>query len=167
MALFTEQEMRPSKKRTQSLQSNMVAVQNALELLCCFWHWMPWLCERYHGIWWLPNSFGAQRSGQCQKVASPPEVMRLPAGQWPKTHFKMPSEMVTNKPLQSSEMASNDSRSESHRTPVEISQSSSWQKASFKSEWPGVERCKKLIRGYRKRLISVFFFRRGCYQILR
>ncbi len=44
------------------------------------------------------------------------------------------SEMVTNKVLESSEMASNESRSESHRTPVERSQNSSWEKASFKSE---------------------------------
>ncbi len=67
MELFTEKEMRSSKKRTQSLQSNMVEVQRCLGLLCCFWHWMP-----------LLKNFGAQRSGQCQKTASPPEVM----GQW-------------------------------------------------------------------------------------
>ncbi len=37
-----------------------------------------------------------------------------------------------------------------------------------KEEWSKipVERCKKLIHGYRKRLISVIFFQRGCYQIL-
>ena len=29
-----------------------------------------------------------------------------------------------------------------------------------------VERCKKLIHGYRKQLISVIFSQRGCYQIL-
>ncbi len=29
---------------------------------------------------------GAQRSGQCQKAASPPEVMGLPAGQWLSLH---------------------------------------------------------------------------------
>ncbi len=40
----------------------------------------------------------------------------------------------TNKELESSEMASNESRSKSHRTPVERSQNSSWVKASFKSE---------------------------------
>ncbi len=33
-----------------------------LGLLCCFWHWLPWLCERYHELWWLPKHFGAQRS---------------------------------------------------------------------------------------------------------
>ncbi len=47
---------------------------------------------------------------------------------------KHTSEMVTNKALESSDMASNESRSESHRTPVERSQNSSWEKASFKSE---------------------------------
>ncbi len=142
MALFTEKEMRPSKKITQSLQSNMVEVQRCLGLLCCFWHWMPWLCEQYNEIWWLPNNFVAQRSGQCQKAASPPEVMGLPAGQWPETHFKKHSEMVTNKALESSEMDSNESRS--HRTPVERSQNSSWEKASFKSEWPGAV-CKRRV----------------------
>ncbi len=37
-----------------------------------------------------------------------------------------------------------------------------------KEEWSKipVERCKKLIHGYRKRLISAIFFQRGCYQIL-
>ncbi|KAL0176834.1 hypothetical protein M9458_029164, partial [Cirrhinus mrigala] len=48
--------------------------------------------------------------------------------------FKKHSEMVTNKALESCEMASNESRSESHRTPVERSQNSSWEKTSFKSE---------------------------------
>ncbi len=100
------------------------------KMLCCFWHWVPWLCERYHEIWWLPKNFGAQRSGQCQKAASPPEVTGLPAGQWPETHFRKHSKMVTNKALESSEMASNESRSESHRTLVERSQNSSWEKAS-------------------------------------
>ncbi len=35
--------------------------KDVLGLLCCFWHWIPWLCERYHEIWWLPKNFGAQR----------------------------------------------------------------------------------------------------------
>ncbi len=48
----------------------------------------------------------------------------------------------TNKALGSSEMASNESGSESCRTPVERSRNSSWEKASFKSEWPGAV-CKK------------------------
>ncbi len=143
MALFTEKEMRPSKKRTQSLQSNMVEVQRcfgvALLLLA-----LDALCERYHEIWRLPKNFGVQCSGQCQKAVSLPEVMGLPAGQWPETHFKKHSEMVTNKALESSEMASNESRSESHRTPVERSQNSSWETASFKSEWPGAV-CKRRV----------------------
>ncbi len=37
-----------------------------------------------------------------------------------------------------------------------------------KEEWSKIpiERCKKLIHGYRKRLVSVIFSQRGCYQIL-
>ena len=58
-------------------------------------------------------------------------------------------------------MANNESRSKSHRTPVERSQNSSLEKAPLeqlaKEEWSKipVERCKKLIDGYRKRLISL------------
>ncbi|KAL0170848.1 hypothetical protein M9458_035444, partial [Cirrhinus mrigala] len=48
-------------------------------------------------------------------------VMGLPAGQCPKTQFKKHSEMVTNKVLESCEMASNE-------TPVERSQNSSWER---------------------------------------
>ncbi len=55
---------------------------------------------------------------------SPPEVIGLPAE--PKTHS-------TNNAMESSDMVSNESRSESHRTPVERSQNSSWE-APFKSE---------------------------------
>ncbi len=108
--------------------------KDVLGLLCCFWHWIPSLCERFllHEIWWLTMNFGAQR-----------EVMGLPAGQWHETHFKKHSEMATNKALESSEMASK-SRSESHRTPVERSQNSSWEKASFKSESPGAV-CKRTV----------------------
>ncbi len=77
MALFTEKEMRPSKKRTQSLQSNM-------------------------------------------------------------------EEMVMNKALESPEMASDESRSESQRTPVERSPNSSWEKVSLKSERAGAV-CKRRV----------------------
>ncbi len=78
MALFTEKEMRPSKKSTQSLQLKMVEVQRGFAAsgtgcLDCVNSIMK--SDDYQRI------FGAQHSGQCQNAASPPEVIGLPAGQ--------------------------------------------------------------------------------------
>ncbi len=68
-------------------------------------------------------------------------------------------------------MASNESRSESHRTPVERSQTAVGRRHPSnlndleqfaKEEWSKipVERCKKLIHGHRERLISVILSKR-------
>ncbi len=69
---------------------------------------MFWGCFATFGTGYLDCMNGIMKSDdyqrilgfQCQKAASPPEVMGLPAGQWPETHFKKHSEMVTNKALE-------------------------------------------------------------------
>ena len=48
--------------------------------------------------------------------------------------------------LESSEVASNESRSKSHRTLAERSQNSSWEKAAFESETPGAVGKRRVIQ---------------------
>ncbi len=73
-----------------------------------------------------------QRILGCNIVASV-RKLRLHQRSW-STTLQKALRNGYNKALESSEMASNESRSESHRTPVERSQNSRWEKASFKSE---------------------------------
>ncbi len=127
-------EMRPSQKRTQSLQSNMVEVQR------CFGVALLLLALDALTVWnGIMKSDDYQIILGCNVVANV-RKLHLHQRSWVFQQDNDPkhtSEMVTNKALESSDMASNESRSESHRTPVERSQNSSWEKASFKSEWTG------------------------------
>ncbi len=106
---------------------------------------MFWGCFAASGTGCLDSVNGMMKSDDYQtilgrNVVASVRKLRLHQRSWvfqqdndPK-HFKKHSEMVTNKAPESPEMASNESRSESQRTPVERSPNSSWEKASFKSE---------------------------------
>ena len=57
-----------------------------------------------------------------------------------KTYHTKHPEIVGDKALESSEVASNESGSKSHRTPMERSQNCCCEKAPFKSERPGLQK---------------------------
>ena len=143
MRLFTENEMRPSKKK-----NTVPTVKHgggSQMFLGCFAASGTGCLDCVHGIM---KSEDYQRIlernvGPSVRKLSPWEVMGLPAGQWPKTYLKKHTEMV----------ASNESRSKSHRTPAERTQNSSWANAPFKSETP---------------VSGVYIFYKGCatkYQV--
>ena len=172
MALFTEKEMRPLKKTVPTVKHGGSSK-------------MFWGCFAASGTGCLDCVNGIIKYDYwrilgCTVVAS---VRKLHlhqrswvlAGQWPKTHFKKHSEMVTNKALKSSEMASNESRSEFHRTPVERSPNTIWEKASFKSEGCGAVCKRREVQNssreethswLQKAIDFSYFFQRGCYLIL-
>ncbi len=107
---------------------------------------MFWGCFAASGTGCLDCVNGIMKSDDYQRILGRNIVasvrkLRLHQRLWvfqqdndPKHTSKSHSEMVANNALESSEMASIESRSEPRRTTVERSQNSSWEKASFKSE---------------------------------
>ncbi len=135
MALFTEKETWPSKKK-----NTVPSVKHAGGSK------MFWDCFADFGTGCLDcvnsimKSNDYQRIAGCNVVASV-RKLRLHQRSWVfrtmTRNTLQKAEKVTNKALESFEMASNESRSESHRTPLERSQNSGWEKTSLKSERPG------------------------------
>ena len=70
--------------------------------------------------------------------------MGVPARQWPKTYLTKYPVMVGDKVLENSEVASNESGSKFHRTPMKRSQNCCCEKAPCKSETPGAV-CKRRV----------------------
>ncbi len=108
---------------------------------------MFWSCFAASGTGCIDCVNGIMKSDDYQRILGHNVVasvrkLRLHQRSWvfqqdndPKHTLKItPNWLQTKHHFESSEMASNESRSESHRTPVERSQNSSWEKASFKSE---------------------------------
>ncbi len=55
--------------------SGMGQVRASILSPCRPLHWMSWLCEWYHEIWWLPNNFGVQHTSKTQRW----RVLKWPA----------------------------------------------------------------------------------------
>lgn len=45
ISIFTENKIKPSNKRTPSLQLNMEVVQWCFVIVCCLCHWVPSMCQ--------------------------------------------------------------------------------------------------------------------------
>ena len=134
ISMFTENKMKPSKKRTSSLQSNMEEVQwcfgvavlplalGALNVCMASWN-QEITKEAFWSAMFNPVSesrVSVEGHGSCSRTMTP-------------KHFKKHPGMVQDKMLDCSEVASNESRSKSHCTPVGRFENSSLEKTPFKS----------------------------------
>ena len=134
---------------------------------------MPWLCEQYHDIWWLPKNFGEgnvvasvrklhlhQRSWVFQydndlKHTSKGTQKWLQTKCW--RVLKWPAMSPDLKPVEHlwrDLKRAVGRRHLSNLNALEQFAKEQWYKIP-------VDRCKKLIHGYRKRLISVIFSKGG------
>ena len=131
---------------------------DVLGLLCCFWHQMPWLCEWHHEIWWLLKNFGAQ----CQKAASLPEVRGHGSSSRTKstqTWLKKKCWRVLKWPTISPDVNPREHLCRHFETAAGRRHRSNLKDLEqfAKEKWFKIleDRCKKLVHGYRKWLISV------------
>ena len=105
---------------------------------------MFWGCCAASGTGRLECVHGIMKSGDYQGILEcnvQPSVRKLGLRRRSRVlhqdndhkHFKKHPGMVQDKTLDCSEVASNESRSKSHRIPVGRSENSKWEKAPFKS----------------------------------
>jgi len=131
--MFVEKKWSLQRKKHLPHSQTWRRFSDVLGLLCCLWHWVPWMCSWRHEIRRLPRHFGAQCSTQCQKAGSPSKVMGLEHDNDPKhTSTTTQERFKTKRCPDCSEVASNEYQSKTHWTPVGRSENSSWGKALFK-----------------------------------
>lgn len=77
ISIFTENKIKPSNKRTPSLQLNMEVVQWCFVIVCCLCHWVPsmcagleFLCGIFAGISIHSHRFCAHIAGNSHKPFS-------------------------------------------------------------------------------------------------
>ncbi len=162
--------MRPSKKRTRSLQSNKVEVHWCFRFLCCFRHWMSWICAWHYEIWRLPKNSGAQCRAQGQKAD-----LGQRSWVWPNAYFKKHSKWFKTRcrrvlkwPAMSPDLIPiehlwRDLKQQLGEGTLQIWKTwSSWQKSAPKFQKRGVNSLIVSASDY----FQLFFFQTVCYQII-